>query len=114
MLRTRFQNILLEPVEALNIVDDALFQAMHANCIAIHWVLGLSPGFIVFNHNMILDILLIVGLEWVRERRQVIIDEQLQKQNAKRVAKDYQSGKQVLKIVLGFVLEFFEILLICL
>ena len=65
----------------------------------MHRTLGLSPGSIVFHRDMILDIPLIVDLERIREKRQAIIDEQIQKQNAKRVTKDYQPGEQVLKIV---------------
>ena len=98
-LRTRLQNVPLTLADAFAVIDDALAQAMHANRIAIHRTLEHSPGALAFRRDMLLDIPLIVDFERMRERRQVVIDEQLRRQNAKRVWRDYQPGDRVWKIV---------------
>ena len=48
-----------------------------------------------FNRDMFLNIPLLVDLEAVRQRRQLLIDNNLQRQNARRRHYDYSIGDQV-------------------
>ena len=52
-----------------------------------------------FHRDMILNIPLIVDFELLRQRRQLLIDKNLVRANAKRVNYDYQPGQKALKLV---------------
>jgi hypothetical protein len=59
---------------------------------AIHRTLKISPGAIVFHRNMIINVPLLAELITLRDRRQQLIDYNLQRANAKRRFHDYQVG----------------------
>ena len=49
-----------------------------------------SPGKVVFQRDMLLDIPVIANLVAIRERRQLLIDENLRRQNKKRLEYHYK------------------------
>jgi hypothetical protein len=63
--------------EAQLLVDSALATIIHATPTAIHTTLRVSPGAFVFQQDMFLDILIIANLQTIRDRRQVLINENL-------------------------------------
>jgi hypothetical protein len=82
---------------AEDIVDQALATAMHATRTAVTRALSNhSPGQLAFHRDMFLNIPLIADLQAIQQRRQLLIDENLMKANAKRRSYDYQPGQRVL------------------
>jgi hypothetical protein len=81
---------------ANQIVDNALATAMHVLRSSVSRTLNHhSPGSLVFHRDMFLDIPLLADFELIRQRRQLLIDHNLQRQNAKRRHYDYRIGEQV-------------------
>ena len=60
-----------------NIMDTCFATAAYASKVAIHCTLNMSPGALVFQQDMILDIPLITDLLQLHEQCQIIIDESL-------------------------------------
>ena len=83
---------------ATEIVDSALATAMHAARASIHRALRVSPGALVFGRDMFLDIPIIANLALIRQRRQVLIDENACRENLQRRSKDYQPGDHVMVV----------------
>jgi hypothetical protein len=84
---------------ANDIINTALATAsyaLRAAVLQVHCTLSISPGALVFRCDMFLDIPLLADLETIRNKRQVLIDENLCRQNLKRRSFDYQVGQQVL------------------
>jgi hypothetical protein len=73
---------------ANNVIDTALATASYASQAAVHCTL--------FCHDMFLDIPLLADLETIRNKRQVLINKNLRRQNLKCLSFDYQVGQQVL------------------
>jgi len=89
------------PQSARELVDTALATAMHALRSSVNRSLQMTPGAVVFQRDMLLNIPLIADLHAIRERRQLIIDENLRKANAKRISHDYNVNELVLLIPQG-------------
>jgi hypothetical protein len=53
---------------------------------SVHRTLQMTPGAPVFQRDMFLDVPLIANLQTIRDRCQVLIDENLRQQNIKRAA----------------------------
>jgi len=83
---------------ANTLVDTALANCMYATRAAIHGTLQGSPGSLVFNRDMILDIPMIADWTLIQQRRQQLVDRRLIDANRKRFSYDYQVGQQVLKL----------------
>jgi hypothetical protein len=83
-------------IHAAQLVDSALATTMHAIRASIHRTLQVTPGALVFQRDMFLDIPLLADLINIRDRRQVIIDENLRRQNLRRHFHDYHIGQQIL------------------
>jgi hypothetical protein len=81
---------------ATDIIDTALATTSHASRSSVHPTLNILPGALVFHRDMFLDIPLIADLATIRQQRQVLIDENLCRQNLKRRSFEYQVGQQVL------------------
>ena len=62
---------------AKEFVDEALSIAMHAMRVGIHTTLGSSPGNLVFNRDMLLNIPLIADWHTITLRREHFINENL-------------------------------------
>jgi transposase InsO family protein len=78
------------------LMDTALQTAAYATRVATHGTLKISPGAMIFQRDMILDIPIIADLELLRQRRQAAIDTNLIRANRRRISHDYQVGDMVL------------------
>jgi hypothetical protein len=65
-------------------VDESLSIAMHAMRAGIHSTLGSSPGSLVFNRDMFLNIPLIADWHAITQKREHLIHENLIQENQKR------------------------------
>jgi transposase InsO family protein len=86
------------PMEAISIVDNCFAIARFASRAAIHRTMNVSPGAMVFKRDMILPIPIIADFEVIRQRRQAVVDDNLRRQNLRRLFHDYQVGDEVLII----------------
>ena len=84
---------------AAHLVDDALATASYALRTTVHNTLGYSPGSIVFNRDMVLDVPYIADLHLLRYKRQQRIDHNLRTANNRRYNFDYVVGGRVLEVV---------------
>ena len=55
----------------------------------------LHQELLVFNRDMVMDIPLIANLETIRDRRQQLIDENLRRQNERRIEHHYKVGDKI-------------------
>jgi len=78
------------------LVDTALSTTMHAIRSTVHNTLQMSPGAVVFNRNMLLNIPLIADLHQIHARRQLLINEDLRRANNARLSHDYQVNEMVM------------------
>ena len=62
----------------------------------VHTTLKATPGSLVYQKDMILNILVVVDLLDITARRQQIIDERTIAKNRKQISHDYQPNDQVL------------------
>jgi hypothetical protein len=70
--------------DAKEFVDEALSIAMHAMRAGIQSTLGSSPGSLVFNRDMFLNIPLIANWHAITQKREHLIHENLIPENQKR------------------------------
>ena len=78
-------------------VDEALSIATHAMRAGVHTTLGSSPGSLVFNRDMFLNIPLIPDWHAITKKREHLIHENLLRENQKRRRHDYAPQQPVLK-----------------
>jgi hypothetical protein len=78
-------------------VDEALSIAMHAMRAGVHTTLGSSPGDLVFNKDMFLNIPLIADWHAITQRREHLTHENLMRENQKRRDFDYAPQQRLLK-----------------
>jgi hypothetical protein len=76
--------------DAEHVMDHAIAASIHALWCAVNHQMQHSPGEIVFQRDMLLDIPVIADLVAIRERRQLLIDENLRRQNEKRLEYHYK------------------------
>ena len=74
---------------------------MHALRCSVNTTLDTSPGALVCSRDMIMDVPLIVNLTTIRDRRQNLINENLIKQNSKRIEHHYRRSDMVDQIIFG-------------
>ena len=86
-------------LEAELLVDTALQKAAYAMRATVHTTLKVTPGSLVYQRDMILNIPVVVDLLNITARRQQIIDEQTMAENRKQISHDYQPDDQVLVLV---------------
>jgi hypothetical protein len=79
-------------------IDESLSIAMHAMRAGIHTILGSSPGSLVFNRDMFLNIPLIADWHAITQRREHLINENLIRENQKRRRFDYLPNQCILKL----------------
>ncbi|CAJ1934777.1 unnamed protein product [Cylindrotheca closterium] len=78
-------------------VDDALAPCNDAmRCAVSPSLKNNTPGEILFASDMLLNIPVIVDLLSIQEKRQLMVNENLRQQNAKRKEFDYNVGSEVL------------------
>jgi hypothetical protein len=71
--------------------------AMHAMRARLHSTLSSSPGKLVFNRDMFLNIPLIADWHAITQRREHLIHENLMRENQKRSCYNYAPKQMVLK-----------------
>ena len=76
-------------------MDVALQNAAYACRACVHTTLGQSPGAIVFQRDMLLNIPLVADLQMMQQHRQAVVDRNLLAANARRVDHDWRIGDQV-------------------
>jgi len=82
--------------QATAAIDYALSTTMHVTRCATSRSLGISPGALVFRRDMFLDLPIIADLLQIQQNRQVLIDENLRRQNKRRRDFNYATGQEVL------------------
>eukprot|EP00957_Ditylum_brightwellii_P090655 6904561-Ditylum_brightwellii.AAC.1 len=70
--------------QAVQAVDDALATDVHATRCTVTRSLGISPGTLAFQHDMLVNLPVIADLITIREKRQALIDENLRRQHLKK------------------------------
>jgi hypothetical protein len=70
-------------------IDKALSIAMHAMQARIHSTLGISPGALVFDRDIFLNILLIADWPAITKKQEHLVNENLIRENKKRQRYDY-------------------------
>ena len=78
--------------DAQQVMDNVLATCMHATRCAVNASMETSPGALVYNRDMLLDIPLVANLELIQERRQQLVDDNLRRQNARRVDYKWKVG----------------------
>ena len=77
--------------DADSVVDEAIATAMHACRCAPNTSLGnFSPGALVFQRDMFLDLPLVTDLLTLTQHRQALIDRRLLRANARRIRHEYK------------------------
>jgi hypothetical protein len=90
------QGVPFNVTNIIRLVDSALATALHASRATIHRTLGMTPGGIVFNRDMFLNIPLLTDFHLLQTRRQIVIDDNLRRSNQKRRRHDYLPGDECL------------------
>ena len=65
--------------DAEHVMDHAIAASIHATCCAVNHAMQHSPGKIVFQRDMLLVIPVMADLVAIRERRHLLIDENLRR-----------------------------------
>ncbi len=83
--------------KAKDFIDQALLIATHTMHTGNHTSLGSSPGNLVFNRDMFLNIPLIADWHAITQKREHLINENLMRENCKRKCYNYVPDQKVLK-----------------
>jgi hypothetical protein len=83
--------------KAKDFIDEALSIATHAMQTGIHTTLGRSPGNLIFNRDMFLNIPLIADWHAITRKPEHLINENLMRENRKQKRYDYVPNQKVLK-----------------
>ncbi len=83
--------------KAKDFIDEAFLIATHAMHISTHTTLGSSPGSLVFNRGMFLNIPLIADWHAITQKCENFINENLMRENCKQKWYDYVPNQKVLK-----------------
>jgi hypothetical protein len=70
-------------------IDEALSITMHAMRAGAHSTMGSSPGSLIFNRDMFLNIPLVANWHAVTKRREHLVNENLMHENKKNCRHDY-------------------------
>jgi hypothetical protein len=83
--------------QGIQLVEDALATTVYDTQCSVSRSLGTLPGNLVYHFDMFVDLPLVADFIQIRDRRQQLIDEKLQRQNAKRRKYRYAAiGQEVL------------------
>ncbi|GKY96404.1 hypothetical protein MPSEU_000599900 [Mayamaea pseudoterrestris] len=87
-------------MDADDIIDQCLATAMHATRVVSSGALdNLSPGAVVFQRDMFLDIPLVADILAISVKREAIVNERLLQANRSRLTHDFKVDEQILKKV---------------
>ena len=87
-----------DDLEASQLIDRILASAQYAVRVCINKTYGLTPGSIAFHRDMLLPIPIVVNLQMLRQRRQILIDKNNLRENRRRKQHDYNIGDQMMII----------------
>ena len=76
-------------------VDNALSTCIHALRCAVNHTMKTSPGAMVFNRDMFMDVQLLSDLDAIQGRKQQQIDDNIKHSNKKRIDYNYRVGEMV-------------------
>eukprot|EP00957_Ditylum_brightwellii_P018187 1370688-Ditylum_brightwellii.AAC.1 len=93
-LQTTTSGAMQNMEQANQAIDNALAAATHATQCAVSRALGISPEALIFQWDMFLNLPIIADLLNIRDKRQVMINENLRRQNPKRREWDYMVGQE--------------------
>ena len=71
--------------DAKTLIDSALATASHAVRTNISQATGYSPGALAFHRDMLVDVPLVIDLLQIRDKRRIMVDENLLRINAMEV-----------------------------
>jgi len=80
---------------ATNIINNALATVVHTTQCAVNHTIQTSPGGMVFNRDMMINVPLSSNLMAIGDRRQQLVNENLRRINAKRIDHSYSVGDYV-------------------
>ncbi len=83
--------------DVLHLVDDGLATTMHLMRSTISTVLKVSPGAIVFSHDMLLNVPLIANWQTIIHNIEAFVNDALLKNNRQHINYDYCIGQHILK-----------------
>jgi hypothetical protein len=83
--------------KAKDFIDKALSIATHTMHTGVHTTLRSSPGKLIFNRDMFLNIALIADWHAITQTREHLINENLMRENRKQKRYDYVPNQKVLK-----------------
>jgi hypothetical protein len=86
-------------MQAEQLVDIAIADAVYATRCTFHSALKTTPGGLAFGRDMVLNLPLVTDLQQLHCRRQEITDRRLLEANNRRFAHDYAVGEEVLKLI---------------
>ena len=81
--------------QAHHLMEHTIASFIHATRVAVNHTMQHTPGENVFQRDMFLDIPVIADLVAIRERRQLLFDENLRRQNEKRIEYHYKVDEYV-------------------
>ena len=99
MLRPYLSHVVINEIEANEIIDTALAHAMFAMRATIHSTMRISPNALIFGRDTFLNVPIIAEIESILQRRQHRVNVNANNENKRRIDHDYQVGQQVLKAV---------------
>ena len=76
-------------------IDNALASCIHALRCAVNHTMKTSPGAMVFNRDMFMDVQLLADLNAIRGRKQQQIDDNNKRSNKGRIDHNYRIGEMV-------------------
>ena len=85
-------------VDAEQLVDTAIANAVYAQRCSFHGTIITTPGAMAFQRDMVLNLPMQADLQLIQDRRQQLIDQELIRSNRRRFAYDYQPNDEVLKL----------------
>jgi hypothetical protein len=83
--------------KAKEFIDESLSIAMHAMRLGVHSTVGSSPGSLVFNRDIFLNIPIVADWEAITKKQEHLINEILMRENSCRRQYDYEINQCVLK-----------------
>ena len=83
-------------LQCRQLLEDAIATCIYATRVSVSRSLGTSPGNLVFRRDMLFDVPYLADLVTIRDRRQQLVDLNLEKSNKKRRFFEYKVGSQVL------------------
>ena len=81
--------------DTTKMIDNALVTVVHASRCAVNHTMQTSPGAMVFNRDMMINVPLISNLMAIGNRRQHLVDANLRRINAKQINHSYNVGDWV-------------------